>query len=182
MNVAEKLMTVEEFAQLPNDGKKYELVEGVLVEVCRPKPIHGKIQARLTRYLDAYVDEHKLGMVTNESGYITHRNPDSLRGPDVAFISTERLGQHDLTAYVPTAPDLVIEIVSEFDTPATVDTKVNEYLAAGAKLIWVVYPDAKRVGAYDDDGHYKGFDVNGVLDGGDVVPNFKLALKDIFRD
>jgi Uma2 family endonuclease len=138
MHVAEKLMTVEEFARLPNDGKKYELVEGKRVECYVSKPIQ----------------------------------TDSTVHPE----------KHALANYFPTGHDLAVEIVSEFDTPAEIDKKVNEYLAAGAKLVWVVYPDAKRVGIYDDDGHYKGLDINGVLDGGQVVPGFSMALKDIFRD
>lgn len=180
MQVAEKLLTVEEFAKLPNDGKRYELVAGVLVDVCRPKPIHGKTQALLTMYITMFVVQNKLGMVTTEAGYITHRQPDSLRGPDEAFISKSRLGAHDLNDYIPIAPDLAVEIASEFDTAADLDKKVNEYLAAGTRLIWIVYPDSQRVGIYDNDGHFRGIDISGMLDGGAVLPGFQVALRDIF--
>lgn len=182
MQVAEKLMTVEEFMQLPNDGKKYELVRGELVEVCRPIYVHGKLQTRIAGKLDNFVDEHDLGEVFTESGVITNRDPDSLRGPDVGFISKTRLQGLDLSKFVPIAPDLVIEIVSDSDKPSLIDEKINEYLAAGTRLVWVIYPASKRIAIYDDDGHYKGLDINGVLDGGEVVPGFTLTLHDLFKN
>lgn len=80
MTVQDKLLTIEEFARLPNDGKKYDLVKGHLVEVCRPKFIHGRLQSRFARFLDTYADANRLGAVVTESGHILSRNPDTVRG------------------------------------------------------------------------------------------------------
>ncbi len=181
MSILEKLLTAEDFARMPNDGKRYELVDGVPVEVCRPKPIHGKVAGRLMRYIGTHVDDNDLGMATVESGYVTKRDPDNVRGPDVAFISKERLGNHNLNDYVPTAPDLVVEVVSEYDTPGGIALKIDEYLNAGARLVWIVYPDQKRVAVYQANGQYHGVSTDEVLDGGDVLPGFKLALRDVFK-
>lgn len=79
-----RLLTAAEFLHMPNDGKKYELVRGERVEVCRPTHDHGRIQVRLARFLDEYLDTHPIGKVTTETGYIVATNPDSVRGPDVA--------------------------------------------------------------------------------------------------
>lgn len=181
MSVLEKLMTAEEFARMPHDGKRYDLVDGMPVEVCRPKPIHGKIAGRFMRYIGTHVDDHDLGMTTTESGYVTKRDPDNVRGPDIAYISKERLGSHNLNDYIPTAPDLVIEVVSEFDTPGGVAAKIDEYLKAGARLVWVAYPEQERVGVYQADGKYHGVGLNETLDGGDVLPGFEVTLRDIWQ-
>ncbi len=182
MNVAEKLMTAEEFAQMPNDGKKYELMDGVPVEECRPKPIHGIIQARLTRRIGNFVEEQELGEVLVEAGVITKRDPDSVRGPDVFFVPKDQYVGHDLTTYLPGAPALAVEVVSEYDKPSDVDDKLNEYLAAGARQVWVVYPDTRRVVIYDANGRYKRLGINDTLEGGDVLPGFSLPLRDLFKE
>jgi Uma2 family endonuclease len=181
MLVAERLMTIEEFIGLPNDGKKYELVKGVLVEVCRPKPIHGRIASRIDQRLSRFVEAHKLGMVTVESGYIVSHNPDSLRGPDVAFISTERLADFDLNEYIPVSPDLVIEIISENDQPIEIESKIHEYLSGGSSFVWVVYPQDQTVVVFDDSGDYETYDRLSTLEGRHILPGFKLPVAEIFE-
>jgi Uma2 family endonuclease len=181
MAVQEQLMTAEEFAAMPNDGKLYELVKGVVVEVCRPKVAHGKLQIRIGHFFDAYVSAHDLGLATTETGYILSRNPDTVRGPDVAFISKERLPNPDFDEFVPMAPDLAVEIVSPNDTASDVATKVKEYLEAGTKLVWVFYPKLLAVYVHRPDGSAQVVERDGVLDGGDALPGFTLSLRDVFQ-
>lgn len=179
MTVQEKFVTAEEFATLPDDGAWHDLVRGVIVEVGRPKPRHSTIQVRFARYIGEFVDDHNLGLVTTEGGYVLARNPDTVRGPDVAFISKERLPEPNLDEYIPMAPDLVVEIVSPGDTATEITDKVSEYFAAGARLVWVAYSD--KVYVYHNSLSIEVVPGDGVLDGEDVLPGFKLPLREVFK-
>lgn len=182
MAVQEKLLTAEEFAKMPSDGKKYDLVKGHLVEVCRPKYIHGRLQTRLARYLDVHTEEHDLGAVVTESGHILARNPDTVRGPDVAFISKARLATQEPTGFIPGGPDLAVEIVSENDTVTEVMDKLKEYFRAGTRMVMVVYPNTQQVYVYEGSmTNVRIVDIDGTLDGGEVLPGFKLPLRDLFQ-
>ena len=183
MAVQEKLLTAEEFANMPSDGKRYDLVKGRLVEVCRPKYIHGRLQTRFARHLDIFTDENKLGAVVTESGHILARNPDTVRGPDVAFIAQARLEHQEPTGFIPNGPDLAVEIVSPNDTTKEVMDKIKEYFRAGTRLVWVVYPEMQEVYVYAGSStNVHIVDINGTLDGGDVLPGFALPLRDVFQD
>lgn len=181
MAVQERLVTASEFAALPDDGKRHDLVKGVVVEVGRPKPRHNKIQVRFARFLGAHVDDNNLGLVTTEGGYVRARNPDTVRGPDVGFISNTRLPTPDLDASIPMAPDLAVEIVSPGDSAAEIVEKTEEYFAAGTRLVWVVYPDSCKVYVYHSTTSVDIIAIDGVLDGGDILPGFKLSLREIFK-
>jgi Uma2 family endonuclease len=176
-----KLLTAEEFAKLPSDGKKYELVKGILVEVCRPKYGHGYVQAIMAYYFNAYLMEHSIGVVTTESGYVTTENPDSVRGPDVAFMSKDRLGKQVPSDFVNLAPDLVVEIASDSDTVRDLQNKIDEYLAGGTRLIWVFYPWNRTVSVHRQGAMPVTIGVNDVLDGEDVLPGFRLPVNDVFK-
>src|SRR5258707_2463876 len=143
MTVQEKLLTVAEFEKLPNDGKKYDLVRGELVEVCRPTGVHGEIQMLLGHYFLTYLEKNRIGRVTGESGYKLSEN--TVLGPDVAFTSFDRIKKFAAVGMIPVAPDLAVEIVSPNDTTQQIEDKVQLYLEAGTHLIWIIYPGAKAV-------------------------------------
>ncbi len=181
MALQEKLLTAEEFAAMPDDGKRHELVKGVFIEVSRPKLLHGRVQVRFASFIGRFVDEHDLGLTTTETGYVLARNPDTVRGPDVAFVSKGRLEHPDPNEYIPIAPDLAVEIVSPNDTASEIGEKLEEYLQAGTRMVWVVYPARKTVHVYHGDNKAYIIDINGILDGGDALPGFKLPLRDVFQ-
>src|SRR5258706_14007062 len=133
MAVQDNLLTIEEFAALPDNGKKQELVKGVVIEMPPPKPRHGRIQTRFARFLDSYMDEHDLGLVTTETGYIVTKDPATVRSPDIAFISKERAGDSSLDEYFPVAPGLAIEVVSAYDLTSEIIAKTNEYFQSGSQ-------------------------------------------------
>src|SRR5688572_13687037 len=143
MAVQERLLTADEFEKLPNDGKKYELVRGVLVEVCRPTGPHGEAQMVVGSHFFLYLKEHQIGRGTTESGF--RLSSDTVRGPDVAFTSFERIEKFPTTGMIPAVPDLVVEIVSPEDKAGEIQDKVHQYLEAGTKIVWVFYLDAKAV-------------------------------------
>lgn len=181
MVAQEQLVTAEDFAGLPDDGSRHELVKGAIIEVVRPTFAHGRVQTRIARFLDAFLDNHALGWITTETGYILSRNPDTVRGPDVAFVSKTRLNKPEPDAFIPIAPDLAVEVVSPNDRATEINAKVVEYLQAGTRLVWVVYPDVQNAHVYRPGGKGEIIDRDGVLDGEDVLPGFKLALRDVYE-
>src|ERR1700683_3700384 len=140
--VTQRLITAEEFMQLPDppDGSRQELVRGVIVTMPPPKPPHGACCSRIARRLGMLVEERKLGEVfSNDTGFISARNPDSVRGPDLAFWSLERMPRVP-TTYADVPPDLAVEVVSPDDHFSRIQSKVRHYLAIGVQIVWVVDP------------------------------------------
>src|SRR5438105_3536797 len=104
-------ITLEQLARMPEDGLRHEIDAGELLVMTRPIFRHGKIQGKLLRLIGNYVEAHGLGDVVLESGFILGRNPDILRGPDVAFVCKERLKDVPIDGWAEMGPDLVVEIV-----------------------------------------------------------------------
>ena len=103
--------------------------------------------------LRAYVEQHQLGRVMVEVGSILERSPDTVRGPDIAFIAAEHLhAGGPRRGFVPGAPDLAVEIVSPNNTFAELQSKVRDYLTHGTRLVWVVEPDSCTMVVYHPDG------------------------------
>ena len=126
-----------------------------------------------------FVREHDLGRVTGaDGGYVVSGGRYI---PDVAFISKEKQPEPSHEAYNPNPPDLAIEVLSPSDDPADTRIKVVNYLRAGTS-VWVVDPDKKRVEVYMSDELADFVGLDGVLDGGDMLPGFRLAVKDIFPE
>lgn len=112
-----------------------------------------------------------LGRVLTEAGFILRRNPDAVRAPDVAFIRTDRIPPEGLPRrYWELAPDLIVEVVSPSDTPAEVLGKVREWIEAGVRRVWVVYPVPKPVHVIQSLMERQILGVHDRLDGGDIVP------------
>lgn len=135
------LITAEEFAERPDDGFPSELVRGRIVRMNVPKPLHGRICFNIALLVGGFVEKHQLGwMFTNDSGIITERQPDTIRGPDVTYVSYERLPQDALPqrAYLEVVPELVFEVRSPDDRWPQLMSKVSEYLEAGVKIVCVL--------------------------------------------
>jgi len=182
MAITPKLMTADELLDLPDDGMRHELVRGELRTMAPPGYGHGKLASRIDRRLGPYVETHRLGEVTGEVGFVLSGNPDTVRAPDVAFIMRARLPSPESEAgYFRGAPDLAIEIISPNDRYGEVDEKVAEWLAAGARLVFVVNPRRKTVAVHRADGTVSVLGVDDALDGEDVVPGWSLALRDLFE-
>ncbi|MBC8231538.1 Uma2 family endonuclease [bacterium] len=134
-----KLMTAEELYWLPYDEKRQELVKGELREMPPASGRHGIYSGTLHVYLGYYVLTHKLGRVFSaETGFTIAREPDTVRAPDIVFISQKRLPALLPDGYFELVPDLVVEVVSPNDTARKVREKVNDWLDAGVRLVWVV--------------------------------------------
>ena len=140
------LLTAEQFAQRLDPGYPEELVRGRVVPMPMPRPRHGEICGRVVRILGNWVEEKDLGRVlSNDTGVITERDPDTVRGADISFYSYARVPRGPLPDhYLEIAPDLVVEVVSPSDRWPKVLAKVAEYLDAGTSAV-LVLDDSRRV-------------------------------------
>jgi Uma2 family endonuclease len=142
--------------------------------------IHTILAVWIAHLLLLFVDAHDLGEVTSEIGGY-RLAPDTVLAPDVGFISKARLVTPTGQGYIPLAPDLAVEIMSPGDKASEINDKVLLYLQAGIRLIWVVYPSSKTITVYKPSDNAKIVDINGILDGGDILPGFSLPVRDIFK-
>lgn len=175
------LMTADELLRLHVPDKQVELVRGVLVVREPPGYRHGEVTARLTKVLMDYTDAHDLGRVlAGDAGFKLATNPDTVRGPDVAFIHREGLPHPSPLGYAALAPDLVVEVLSPGDRPGDILSKVADWLSAGTRLVWVVDPERRLARVYRADGTEAVLMADGTLDGEDVLPGFSCPLAPIF--
>lgn len=166
-------------------GRRFELSEGELIEMAPAGGEHGDLGSELNMMVRLFVREHNLGRVTTaETGFILHTDPetgrDTVRAPDVGFISFARHPDKLPTGYIPAAPDLAIEIISPNDRADEIERKVAEYLRYGVRLVWLFYPATKSVMEHTPNGSRR-YDSDDVLDGGDVLSGFRLPLNDVFN-
>jgi Uma2 family endonuclease len=174
---ATALMTADELLKIPE--KHAELVRGVLIVREPPGLRHGRIALDLGRRLADHVDANRLGRVYVESGFKLASNPDTVRGPDVAFISRARLPEPEPVGYAALAPDLVVEILSPRDRPGELLGRVADCLSAGTRLVWVIDPDRRLARVYRADGTEEIVTADQALQGEDVVPGFTCPLSAI---
>jgi Uma2 family endonuclease len=140
-----KLLTAEEYLQLPDDGRRTELRRGVVVTMTPPGFRHGEVCSRINRLIGNYVEEHGLGRtLTNDSGIITKRDPDTVRGADVSFYSYQRVpkGQSPI-GYAGASPEIVFEVVSPTNTCHAITEKISEYGKAGVNVVCIADPQHK---------------------------------------
>jgi Uma2 family endonuclease len=137
------LMTAEEYALLPDDGRLTELVRGEIVEMNQPTPRHGQVCGNVYFHLRLYVESAQSGhVVCNDTGILTGRNPDTIRGGDVWFISYAKVPAGPLPSkYLTIPPDLVFEVLSPGNSRAEILHKVSEYLAAGVPTVCILDPE-----------------------------------------
>jgi Uma2 family endonuclease len=172
-----ELLTADALLRVPD--KHAELVRGVLIVREPPGLPHGRIAAELGAALLAHVRARGLGRVYMESGFKLASNPDTVRGPDIAFISQSRIPDPEPRGYPSLGPDLAIEILSPDDRPGDVLSKVGEYLSAGTMLVWVIDPDRRLARVYRADGTEHIITAEQALDGEDIVAGFNCPLEKI---
>ena len=178
---SERQLTEDDLQALPDDAYRYELVEGFLLREPAPAPGHWRVQRRLLEPLTRFVEEHRLGEVFAEVSFVLSKRPDTVRAPDVAFVTTESLGRlRDEMRLFPGAPDLAVEVLSPSNRWRDVREKVADLLAAGTRLVWVADPRRKKVTAYRALLAPRLLEEGDLLDGEDVVPGFSLPVSALF--
>ena len=160
-----------------------ELVNGELVELMPTGHPHGYLESIITTLIMIFVRQNKIGRVLNgEAGVYTHRNPDTVRGVDVAYISNERFAQVQSNSYLDVAPELIVEILSPSDTWSELQIKLAEYFAIDVKLMWVVDPALKQIHVFKALDQMQLFTPEDELTGGDVLPGFSTPVSAIFEE
>ena len=173
------LMTAEELGNIDDDSHRHELIKGELLTMPPPKAEHGRISANLTAILWQHAKANKLGEVNGESGYKLESDPDTVLGPDVSFVSRNRIalspeGYHD------GPPDLAVEVLSPGDRRGKVEQKLSLWLELGTRSVWLVNPRRRTVEVCKSSGERTLFhETDEVVD--DTVPGFRVAVSDIFE-
>lgn len=179
-----KLLTIEEYLRLPDSGTPTELVRGRVVEMNPPFPYHGFVCGNVYDALRSFVKLNNLGRVmSNDSGVVTERDPDTLRGADVCFYSFTRLppGPLPRDRYLDVLPELVFEVQSPSERRSEVLRKVTEYLAAGVTAVGVVNPETTTVVIYRDNEDPQTFAADAELTIPDVLPGFRVVVRQFFE-
>jgi Uma2 family endonuclease len=178
-----KLLTAEEYGRLANDGRLTELVRGRIVEMNRPFTSHGFFLSRINALLWSFVEKNELGRVVGgDAGVITQHDPDTVRGPDVAFYSYQRIPRGSLPEeYWPASPELVIEVRSKSDRWKDILQKVAEYLGANVLTVAVIDPISQRVHVYSADTENTVLSNTDLLAFPDILPGFAVPVGSLFE-
>ena len=181
--VAEKLLTAEDYAQMPDPGYPTELVRGKVVETGSTGFQHGKIASTIGRLIGNFADDHDLGhVVTNGSGVITGRTPDSVRGPDIAYYGYASIPKGPLTTGYPSVPpDLIFEVLSPSDRWPLFLNKVSEYLSAGVVVVCVVDPRTSTIYLYRVEAPLEVVGAKDEWSVPDILPNLTIPVRQFFE-
>jgi len=172
------LMTAEDLLNMPDDGNRHELIKGELLTMPVPKLLHGFVTVNLTVLLHSHIKANNLGLLVGESGFHLESGPDTVLGPDIAFIARDRVGT-DKDCFYPGAPDLAVEVLSPSDRMGKVERKTALYLELGGRSVWNVDPRKRTVEVCHANGERKLFHESDELVD-DTVPGFRVAVSEIF--
>ncbi len=176
-------MTFEEAARLDPDEQAGEIDHGEWKPATKGTWRHGEIVGNVCFLLRLYAREHPgWSVATADPGTKLARNPDLLRGPDVGMVRAERRPTgRGVEGWLEGAPDLVVEVVGDAQSVGELTKKAGEYLAAGAKMVWVVDAEARCVVLFVPPDHVRVVGAEETLDGGDVLPGFRCVVKELFE-
>jgi Uma2 family endonuclease len=181
METRTRSVTAEELFALGEDAP-YELVKGNLREMTPPGAEHGRIIGALAAPLIFHAKQENLGVVlVGDTGFQLAADPDTVRGPDIAFVRGERIPQSGVpTGYWQGPPCLAVEIVSPSDRYEDIEEKVGDYMAAGTREVWIISPRRRTVTVRRPDAAPVVLTESDVLDAGSVVPGFRIRVAEIF--
>jgi Uma2 family endonuclease len=180
---AESLLTVEEFSRRPDSGYPEELVKGRIVTMTLPKPFHGFVCYNVCLVIGSYLKAHPLGyLVSNDSGVVTERGPDTVRGPDVAFYSFNRVPKGSLPRrrHLDVVPDLLFEVLSPDDRWRDVLGKVLEYLNAGVSAVCVLDPERRTLHLDEGDQPVRILSEDDELTLPSILGEFRAKVREFF--
>jgi Uma2 family endonuclease len=172
--------TVDDLEHLPDDDYRYEVWDGELTRMAPAGGRHNEVETDLAFALRSAAGD--LGRVyTGDAGFrLTERRSIS---PAVAFVRRERLPPAaERVGFLPVLPDLAVEVRSPTDQDDDVEVKRERYLALGVKLVWILDPQRRTATVHRADGSSRSLEADrgDALDGEDVVPGFRLPLRELF--
>lgn len=175
------LLTSAELLEMGDIGPS-ELVEGEIIPMSPTQNVHGWVVMELARRLGNFNAERRLGWVLGaESGLFTRRNPDTVRGMDVAFISRQRLPGL-APGFLEVAPELVVEIVSPSDRWESIRKKIAEYFGVGVDRVWIIEPGQRKALVFRAPTDLTELGEEDVLRGEGVLAGFELPLRELFGE
>ncbi len=185
MTTEEKLLTAEEYYCLHGgDDDWTELVDGKVVQLVPPGADHNDVLAELFGRLWQHVKERRLGRVLpGDTGIVLLRGPDTVRGPDICFYAAGRLPAGRLpVGLLDVPPELAVEIISPSNRAGEIRRKTNDYLAAGVRLVWNIYPDTRSVVVIEPPNVERTYHADDMLTGAPVLPDFRVRVGDLFAE
>ena len=177
-----KRLTADDLLRLYSEGVRGELIRGELCQTMPTGQEHGEIVMNLGALLRVFIKPRRLGRLTgSDSGVWLERDPDTVREPDIAFFSAEKmpLGTR-ITGYAEVVPDLVVEVVSPNNSLREINDKALMWLSYGVSLVWAVNPDSRSVDVYRAGRAASTLLESDTLDGLDALPGFTCAVSDVF--
>ena len=181
--VATRHLTAEDVERMGSAGERMELIDGVLREKEGVSQRHGEIEVQLTIPLGSHVLANGLGRIyPSDTQFKVLRDPDKILIPDLAFVRADRLQpEAERWRIAPFAPDLAVEVMSLNDSYEDVVEKIELYRRAGVPLLWLVQPRRRAVEVFALSQPPRLLHETDTLDGGDVIPGFRLPVADLFR-
>ena len=180
MVAQDRLYTARDLANMPDDGKIYELHNGVLVEVAGSKYRQTRLVIWIAHLIMSFIEQRNLGGAVTGADGAAELNEYNTRIPDVGYITAERAQKQDDDSYLQGAPDLAVEVVSPSNTDLEMQQRAGEYLSAGARLVWIVNPIKQTIDVYRPGGSRTILGIDGVLEGYDVLPGLALNVQQVF--
>lgn len=181
-SIAQRLLTAQEYWELPGDGKHTELVRGEVTKSMPPGGIHGEVAGAVLMLLRLWIKQGAGGYAAVEAGYILSHTPDTVRGPDVSYVRADRIPPGGVPeAFWHLAPDLAVEVVSPNETVKEIQEKVQDFLTAGTPLVWVIYPRGRAVVVYTADGLARTYRGEDVLEQAEALPGFSCRVSELFE-
>jgi Uma2 family endonuclease len=183
-----KLLTAADLAvlpsELPSGTVRYELHHGVLVTMPPPGDIHGAVESNLSYHLKGQGERRGLGKArSSDVGIVLARNPDHVDGADAVFITNARLPiRRTPEGYLETIPELIVEVRSKNDTLAALERKAQDYLQAGAVVVWVVDPINRIVVEYRQGVTSRTYAEDETLTVPDLIPGFAVVVRDVLQE
>ncbi len=181
-------MTLDEFLSwqdLPeNCDRRFELIEGEVIEMSRPSVKHGRICLKIGHLLENYLDSIGKGTAaSNDSGVLLQLDPPTLKGPDIVLFADTLTDEQESTLGLKTrpVPTLVVEIRSPEDRTSPLHEKVRLYLNAGVSLVWVVEPEDKVVKIFKRGADDRVAKLEDTLDGNGVLPDLSIRVAEVFK-
>jgi len=180
MAAVHEITTAQQLLEAPDMGP-CELVRGRLVMGSYMEWQHGLVASRMLLELSSFVNQQSLGIVlAGKTGFQIGHDPDTVRAPDVGFIRSERVPRVRTRGYFEGPPDLAVEVVSPTDRAGELLAKVQDWLSAGCRAVWVVDPTSQTVSIYRGSRETAMLSVADELTDDEVLPGFRLPVAELF--
>ncbi|MBY0513480.1 MAG: Uma2 family endonuclease [Gemmataceae bacterium] len=181
-----QVMTLDEYWEFVNRPENadrfFELRRGEVVEMSRPKTPHGIVASLIATELNLYARQVRKGYVTsNDAGVVLSERPGTVVGPDVAYFSDASTFDEIAPKWAETPPVLAVEVLSPNDKMSEMNEKIEDYLRAGVRLVWLVDYERRKVTVYRPDRTLAVLNDTDELTGGDELPGFSVRVADFFR-